>query len=445
MSSDLKRNFLRELIASRWTLILLGGSSGATSAMAFATYLEPQGWGYLGYVFALSGGVCLWAFFVTFWGWGVNVVAHYPPPLRRKAMPEFVCGLAVLVCVSSISGMETFLGGTARELYRSDYAQELARISDKGNEAALTLNQIAALLTDEVEGTLKPMEKGERLRGELSGYPSMGNGGQIVGLLNRLIATFKQTAKSATKGAADATKLNVRITESLGRLRAAQKGQRVDSTGRVTASSLSKKEVETLFANAADPMRLLILDLKESLPVASLEALAAALGAETTIPTFAKDQKVAAGQRAALAKIDIELKRINRVLRDKIARILVLVNVETPIYKHLTLAQMVARYWHASPNAISLPLGLDLLPLIIFFYVCRYNDNTRDQQKALADVDDLTVGEIRASLAALNQLLGEARQRQIEGPHFEPSSLSPKKPNGQAEQPDAALEEELVR
>jgi hypothetical protein len=359
---------------------------------AYLQFLEPYGLGpwtkFLAASVSLAVSVMYWLFF----SYLLEVVALLPRAERAKINPIILLMTVFILASSSYPHVQKMGGGFAAELEDKEYIEEVVGRGERVKAGVRQVDQLGGLMTAGAIA-LRDLEEREK-RGLLSGFDSSSaKPGPVSDWIGGFAARLEGAAGGIPNTQKAASEIITRIDAAANAMR-----QAIQDSGREMAARRASMQA------AGDAFRSALIDLGQTLPVASMVALASGLQGEIAEPALSSVPHVREGQRTAIERVKGELARWGKAIEAAVAPIATATTAEIPPYNPAPIPILVIKHAFKLLNIIGVAIAVDLLGLGLYFFTARVNDAIRrrpeEEMKALTVADLERAQEAEALLRA---------------------------------------------
>jgi hypothetical protein len=304
----------------------------------------------------------------------------------------FIAGLSSAINVTAISG------SAAQVTYIKDFTKKISDVTNRTYQDATRVRQFLPLF--ELEKMSWKAAASEEKR--LGAYSHFAGGGGVYAVLNRYAdhyANLEQQTQIFLKKIGD---LHNQVNARLIAIR--ELAEKPDTPEqRMKAIALE-----------VDKINALLVKMQGDDLIAGFNIIINNLPNEVRIINLSKNQRIANGQQAAIAKIKDRLSHSVPIVRQAFAEYQSKSISELPTLEPMSTLRAVVEYWYLYPQAWIAGLAIDLLPLFlgVILLILRQNPASTKQNTLMRK--QMTVDELFSAQDMLTSLHQSRLNRQPE-------------------------------
>ena len=384
---------------------ILATVSGYFTYLGTLPFLDPTGEDWLGRaaaaVFSVGVGVGIFGF----WRFAFKLLPHLRG-IRGVAGGTGItlCGLAVIVCVSSGFNVSALIGAGVLEEHMTSSITAYQKALDRAYRRNQAMRELQP-------GLMVESQKYSRLaNAELNGGVLTGAAGRgaIVDTLNGAADRIKALMSEVGKG----LKAGNNLLEKA--------GTELDSLRAVVSGEGGLPERMRQFAGHADKLDRLLGQLAELNVVGAVERQAEGLGSGTVTRANSRNAALAQAQTDAAARVRAELNSTGAALAAAAADIKNLPAAESPFFQKIGPMAAIFEYGHKFIPAVAAGIALDTLPLALLFFLvlgqrqCERRQEEKSPESNGGEWRNVTYGDAATLKEAHRMVNGGASPFEIE-------------------------------
>jgi len=366
---------------------------------AYEQMLEPYGLStwikFLAASVSLAVSIMYWLFF----SYLLEVVALLPRADRARINPVILLMTVFILLSSSYPHVQKMGGGFASDIEDRNYVAQIMGIGERVKTGIRASSHVAGVIRNAHTAAVTAQE--QEIRGTGSGYESApGKPSPVADWKGGFATQFAAAIKIIAEAQEAATPIMRRMDEAAKAMESAAADKRLDTAARRAAMRA-----------AASDFRAAFIDLGQTLPVASILALAKSLQGEIATPALSSLAHVRQGQRLAVDQFKADLARWGKAIEDAIAPLASVSAESIEPYNPPPIPLLVVKHAFSILNIIGVAVAVDLLGLGLYFFKARVHDALRRRPEE--EIRSITVAELERAQEAEALLRAKRARREF--------------------------------